>query len=535
MSSALSLPRRIASSLTAYGVKVAWASGFLVGPALLLRGAVGVHRVPGLPLESLFSTLFAGAQLERWLLGAATFGQADLVHGGQPYWPAQSSHAGVLAVLNLVLDEPIAYAVVLVLALWLAGLGPALLARKMLGDGHLAACTVAGLAVQLSPPVLRSVWDAELAILAVGPVALALAARSRWSCALWALIAGGMGWIAAALCGLGAGILRRPWAGLATLPLVLAVALPSAALPGATQALPTPSTASSYVTMDRAVLPAGFPALTPPRLVEPDDSGWLGLPARVHGGPVAVLGCLLALCWRRTRAWGSLGAVALVLLHAGLGPLPQPGSMPAEPAGWWVAVKLALPGASAAGGPLIPVVLAAGLGLGAVVRWRREASVLVLALCLWTSPLLPLDSGVPVTNFPPLPAASALSSAGAGPVLILPAWSYGQPGAGFAEQLHLAARLGRPAALGSGEWVAPAFMAHTAWLLDVPVHQDAATALWDNRHEAPLDAARSAGFAGLLVDAWAYSPEQIALLRAELFRLVGPPAAEGERWLAWAL
>jgi len=535
MSSALSSPHRIASSLRSYGAKAAWAGGFLVVPVLLLRGAVGVHRVPGLPLESLFSTLFAGAQLERWLLGTASIGQADLVHGGLPYWPAQPSHAGALSLLNLALDEPIAYAVVLAIALWLTGLGPALLARRLWGDGRLAACTVAGLAVQLSPPVLRSVWDAELVILAVGPVALALAARTRWSCALWALLAGGMGWVAAVLCGLGAGILRKPWAGLAALPLVLAVVVPSAALPGATRALPTPSTASSYVTMDRAVLPTGILASTPQLPAEPNDSGWLGLPARVHGGPVAVLGCLLALCWKRTRIWGSLGVVALVLLHAGLGPLPLPGELATEPAGWWTSVKHGLPGASAAGGLLIPVVLAAGLGLGAVVRWRREASVLVLALCLWTSPLLPIDAGVPVTNLPPLPAASALSSAGAGPVLILPAWSYGQRGAGFAEQLHLAARLGRPAALGSGEWAAPAFMAHTAWLLDVPVHQDAATALWDHRHEAPLDVARSAGFAGLLVDAWAYSPEQLSLLRAELHRWVGPPVAEGERWLAWAL
>jgi hypothetical protein len=167
------------------------------------------------------------------------------------------------------------------------------------------------------------------------------------------------------------------------------------------------------------------------------------------------------------------------------------------------------------------------------VRWRREASVFVLALTLWSSPLLPLGR-LPVTNLPPLPAAEALAELERGPVLLLPAVAspYRQPGAGDAELLHLASRLGRPLPLDA-EPRGAALVGLLARQLDLSVHVGAAPVMWLSARAVPQDMAD--GARALLVDARAYTPEQLVLLRAELLPLFGPPVAEDDRWLLWSL
>ncbi len=517
-------------------LRKAWPAVYLIAPTALLAPAVGSHRLPGLPGEPLFATLVQGAQVGRWLQELDRWGNTGLVDGSGPhYWPAQLGIGGPLALLEIALPEPFAYALLLGLALTLAGIGPALLARRVIGAEGVAPWLIAGLCVQLSPPVLRCAWDGELAVLAIGPFCLALAAERGWAAAIWGLVSGGMGALTALLTALGSLLARRPWALAALLPPLLLLALlhgylHSGPWPGSTTAPEGSSFVPAYVAVAGAVFPEA-PALVEASQGAGEAVGWASLPLRVHGGPVALLGCLLGLVWRRSRPWALLGLVALVLLHLGLGPLPPPGGTPAEPAAWLRALADHLPGGVGAPELLIPVVLAAGLGWAALVRWRREASVFVLAVVLWTSPLLPLGR-LPVTNLPPLPAAEALAGVDPGPVVLLPAVAppFRQPGAGKAELLHLAARLDRPLPLDTS-LTGAGLIAHTASALDHPVDVGAASTIWDLRQIAPRDVADGVG--ALLVDAQAYTPEQNALLRLELQRLFGPPVAEDERWLLW--
>lgn len=520
----------------------AWVVGCLVVPVLLLGGAVGEHRLPGIPDEPLFATLFAGSQVHGWLVGEGSWGWTQLAGSGAAYWPAQASSAGALAVLELVLAEPWAYAGLLLSALWLAGLGPALLARRLLGCERSAAFLVAGLAVQLSPPVLRCAWDGQLAVLAVGPLCLALACRRPWVVALCGLLAGGMGALTAVVVAFGAAIGRRSWALTALLPplllaVVLLLAWPSAPLPGSTTAPLDLAATPAYVTAGGASFPVTAPlsSVSEPVVPSRGASDWTSLPARIHGGPVALLGCLLGLAWRRSRSWALIGLGASTLLYLGLGPLPLPGTEAGVPSAWFAALLAWLPGGAGAPELLIPVIVAAGLGLGALVRWRRDASVFVLAVCLWTSPLLPLGA-TPVTNLPPLPAAEAIAAVEDGPALVLPV--VGSPDvrscAGPAELLHLAGRLDRPlpVILPIQD---PALGARIAWLLDRPVRLDSAALLWKGRDEPPLGWAREHGYRALIVDSQAYTAAELGLLRAELASLAGPPLAAGPRWLVWGL
>ena len=516
----------------------AWPLLFLLAPVALLTPAVGRHRIPGLPGEPLFATLVQGASAGRWLRGLDLWGNTGLVDGIYPhYWPAQPAIAALLAVLELALAEPFAYTLLLGAALVLAGLGPALLARRVFGHEGRAAWIIAGLCVQLAPPVLRCAWDGELAVLAVGPLCLALAARRGWAAGLWGLAAGGMGALTGLLTALGSLLTRRPWGLAALLPPLLLLALlhgylHSGPWPGSTTTPRDPSFVPAYVTATGAVFPESTFGPELPRS-SAVGAGWLELPARLHGGPVVVLGCLLALVWARTRPWALLGLGAVALLHLGSGPLPPPGGEVGEPADWMGALFRWLPGGAGAPELLVPAMLAAGLGFGALVRWRRESSILVLALALWSSPLLPLGR-LPVTNLPPLPAAEALAKLEPGPVLLLPAVAspYRQPGAGDAELMHLATRLGRPLPLDSAPSGA-VLIGRVARRLDQPVHVGAAPVMWSPGQVAPRDLPD--GARALLVDAQAYSPRQLRLLRAELLPLFGPPVAEGERWLLWSL
>jgi hypothetical protein len=516
----------------------AWPLLFLIAPATLLAPAVGRHRLPGLPGEPLFATLVQGAQTKRWLLGEDAWGVTGLIGGNyQHYWPAQLGVGGPLALLELVLSEPLAYGLLLLVALWLAGFGPALLARRVLGARPTAAWVVAGLAVQLAPPVLRCAWEGQLAVLAVGPLCLALAARRGWASGLWGLSVGGMGALTALVVALGAALTRRPWALTASLPPLLLFALlcgylHSTPLPGSTTEPTVQSFVPGYVSVEGAVFPEA-PARVGPSQARAGGSGWSSLPARIHGGPVALFGCLLGLAWRRSRPWALAGLAALGLLHLGLGPLPPPGVEAQAPEPWMRSLLSRLPGGAGPPELLVPVLLAAGLGWAALVRWRREASALALALILWTSPLLPLGR-LPVTNLPPLPAAAALVSLEPGAVVLLPAVAspFRQKGAGDAELMHLASRLGRPLPLDS-ELSEVALIARIARVVDQPVHIGAAPVIWSSVHGAPGDMSPEAS--ALLVDTEAYTPSQLAMLRTELQRLFGPPLTEDDRWLLWSL
>ncbi len=514
---------------------------FLVTPVCLLGSALGRHRAPGLPVDDLYAFLWSSGQLRRWLAGVAVPGRADLAKDAAAFWPARPVPTLLQAVAGWQLDEGLAFGLLLLALLFLAGLGPALLAQRLLGSGRVWAVLLSGLAVQLSPPVILAAWSADLAVLGVGPLALALAVRRPWAVALFSLIAGGFG----AALGLGiafVGIVsRRPWALFALVPVVVGLALPSASLPGSPRVTARPPGVPAYVTAVRAVFPlpeAGASerpdwGLTDPR---PSSAGQLGrIPARLHGGPLALLGCLLALFFRPSRAWGGVGVVVLAALTAGLGLLPLPGVPPPAAAAWFDSLFEALGADSAEF--LAMLLLCAGLGWAALARWRWPAAV-ACGLLLWLgTPLHPLQPGLPVTNLPPEPAVQALENHEPGPFLAFPdpAPPFTQDGPSVAEVLHLASRLGRPIHVGHGPHPDPALVAHLAWVVDHPIDQAAAEIVWETRAQAPLEAARGSGTRAVLVDSAALQPDQLDRLRGELQRLLGPPLAEGGRWLAWGI
>ncbi len=151
-----------------------------VGVALLLcRSSLAADRLPGVELGEAWGRVFVTAQVSRWLTGQATPGQADLLAWpeGMPFWPVDPLLQLLAAPLSWLLGDLPAYVAVTVLTLALAGFGTAVLGRQ-LGAGWLSSAA-AGVAVQLSPTVIRHASDAVLEALALGPAALAMAAMLR--------------------------------------------------------------------------------------------------------------------------------------------------------------------------------------------------------------------------------------------------------------------------------------------------------------------------------------------------------------------
>ncbi len=538
---------------------------FAAAPLLLLRGALGTHRAPGLDGERLYTALYSAAQVRRWLAGLALPGSADVAWDVERFWPAEPAAALLQGLLSALVGDGLALGLTLAAGIWCAGYGVWRLARGQLpAEAGYWPPLLAGLAVQLSPPVLRSAWSADLAVLAVGPASLALASSRNGALLAWSLVAGG--WSeAAGLLVAGVSAARRRWLGAAALlPLLVGLGSEPSALPGAARAAQAVSApVPAYVGVGRAVfprlqgaederLPLG-PAAAAPGPIQPHDShsglppeppslpplaapvqvqpGPLALLGRVHGGPLAMIACLLALFLRPSRPWGVLGLASVALLTAGLGWMPLPGEQPSGPSAWIVGALGWLPGWT--GSPtdwLLPAVLGAGLGLGALAAVNAPAGIAAAVAVLVATPLQPLRPGLPITNLPPEPAVEALRDLPAGGVLHLPdpARPYLQQPHSVAELLYLATRHGHPVPTGAAPAPDPALVAHAATLIDASLDQRAAEAIWQARHLPPLVAAREAGFVGLLADK-RYGD---ALLADDLQQRLGPPLAEGAIWRA---
>lgn len=152
-------------------------AGLHAGLALVLvRASLAAERFPGVPLGEGWGRLFVTEQVERWLSGTAPWGQADLLAwpDGMAFWPTDPLLQVVALPLTGLLSDTAALTAVTALLLALAGIGPLVLAR-VLGAGPIAA-GAAGVAVQLSPFVLRHGTDLVLESIALGPAALAGAA-----------------------------------------------------------------------------------------------------------------------------------------------------------------------------------------------------------------------------------------------------------------------------------------------------------------------------------------------------------------------
>ncbi len=498
---------------------------FLVAPAVLLGRAVGPMRAPGMATEMLHGQLYAGAQVARWLSGSPWF-TADLAASGGPFWPDDAAMSFWIALLSRFLDPGFAYGLGLAGALVLAGLGPWALARRLGGGwGPL----VAGLLVQLSPPVLRAAWSGEIGVLAVGPAALALALPGGWA-AVPALVAGA--WSAPGAVAVALGGLRRHRARLlALLPLLAALASPASAIPGAARQLPPATrTVPAYVGEGLAVFPL------PPAEQRPDlppgpaaASGLLDDLGRVPGGLACWLAALLGLVAGRRRL-AALGLLAGLAWWGAFGLLPAKGAPPPIPLDAVRELAPWVPGLRPPVGAmawLLPALLGAAGGLAALPR--PLLAVVAAAAALAAGAENPRLS-VPVTNLPPDPVATVLRGLPAGAVSIFPSrvhpWRQGvrSPAAALLD----AARHGHPVEAGDRFPADAALVGTLSRVADQPVDLDAAEPLWGLRDRGPVAAAREAGFVALVVDRRALGEEAAGRVDAWLAERVGRPLVEAE-------
>jgi hypothetical protein len=270
-------------------------------PARLLIGPVGPFRAPGLEGDGLYGQLFAGAVVRRWLRGEVPPGALDAA-GDLPWWP--KAPAAALAQALLPVDPAWALGLVVAAALWLGGVGPWRLARRVWPAAPWWGPLLAGLAAQTSPVLLRAVPGVDLAALAVGPIALGLAhPRLAWLAGLWSA-PGALGF---AVLGL---LARRPAWLVAGIP-ALGLLVPASTLPAAMSPTREPAaTAPAYVAAGGAVFP-----------LPPEEQAPLRAAAALT----------------RTGRWLPAGVEPRVRGNLFLGPPPTPGAArrgpPAGPEG----------------------------------------------------------------------------------------------------------------------------------------------------------------------------------------------------------
>lgn len=320
---------------------------------LLCRASLASDRLPGVELGEAWGRVFVTAQVSRWLKGEAVVGDADLLAWpeGMAFWPVDPLLQLIAAPLSWLLGDLSAYVAATVITLTLAGFGAAVLGRQ-LGAGWLIA-GAAGVAVQLSPTVIRHASDAVLEALALGPAALAAAAilraarHPRSGLGLVALsvlaCAATSPYLAVYLLLLSVLILplfRLPWARLGAILLSAGLAAALAAAPVLATELgprgrlgPGFSEGGFRLNPGERVLPSGdrpVPRQAPTRGVHnslgprpegprpPARPPWgLTFAQRVPGGATLLLVSLLGLLSRRSRP-----VAALALLVLALGPDP---------------------------------------------------------------------------------------------------------------------------------------------------------------------------------------------------------------------
>ena len=605
-------------------------------PAFALAGPVGPFRAPGLEGDGLYGALLSGAITRQWISGAAPV-LTEGVTGG-PYWPASPMGALVQALLPV--DSAFALGLVVAFAWWLAGYGAYRLARVTFPESHPAACFAAGVAAQTSAVLLRALPGADLAALAIGPIALGLAHPAlAWVGGLWSL-PGAVVFSVAGLLG------RKPAWLVAGVPALGLLVAPSA-LPGALQRLPGPSaSAPAYVADSGAAFPlppaeaapliaaadiagtglwiapdlepnvrgslhrggppgmpptavpgphpglpaeggAGPPGLPPagaptlpggqpvpapdgppvasppplgaasafgpppgaapavPTIAAPDDRPAIGeliVPLqRLHGGPVALVGLLLALALAGTRRFGVAGLVSLGVITGVYGWQAAPGELEMDPSTVRT-LLLALDAADIARLPggagaalswgAIPVVLGGPALAWAISRVWAVAIVAVLGIPL-ENPRLAL----PVIPFPPDPLRDTLVGVDPGGVLAFPApqFPYLQGQRPPARWQWEMAEARRATDDGGGETAVAGLVRALTVETGIPIDTQAAEALWAARGEDPFDDARAAGWRYLLVDLDALPEDVRPRLDGWLAERIGTPVARDATRLLYDL
>lgn len=159
--------------------RIIHAAASLLLAAMLLRGAVGEGVRVGVATSEAAGRVFVSAQVWRWLRGDAMPGHADLLAwpDGQSFWPVDPLVQIVEAPMQAGLGPDLAFTLVVGLLLALSTYATARLTRAV--GGGAASALVAGMAVTLSPFMLRNLRDAVTEALAVGIAAIAIGATHR--------------------------------------------------------------------------------------------------------------------------------------------------------------------------------------------------------------------------------------------------------------------------------------------------------------------------------------------------------------------
>lgn len=539
----------------------------LVLPLRQLWLGWGHGRVTGIAGEPLYTHLYAGGQLRRWL-SDGSWGTADLALGAGAWWPEHALVALWQSVLGLVMDEGLAYGGLLFIGVFLAGYGPWRWLQGRLDDPRpLGPALLAALLIQLSPPVLRAGLVGDLGILGLGPLALAACGSG-----VWALLAG-LCSPAVALSTAALGLWqRRPRLAVALLPLLGAL-FSSGGVPGAVWPAEAAGSAAAmalevpaYVGEGGAVLPlppseqasraasdveltlrgpesGSVPTAGPEVALDPLAAAAAGargqaapedLPARWPGGLTLTIAVGLGLAvGARGPAVLALGALALGAAIVGWTPPAGSSLAPLGPLG--EALRGWVPGLGGSGGqgawlalPLLLVGLAASR-----LRWSSLLAGLVAFQALSEAPL----HSPQLTSLSPSEATRALLGIPAGGVVIVPSpvapWKQGSRGP--AELLYAATVHAHPLELGLRPPEDAALVLALSRTLDLPVDISVAERAWALRDTDPWQAARDAGFTALLLDRSAGNAERHDLVDGLVAGRVGTAMAVGGDWVLHGL
>ncbi|RME24074.1 MAG: hypothetical protein D6798_12125 [Deltaproteobacteria bacterium] len=458
----------------------------------MLRASLSSGHFPGGANSEGWGRLFVNAQVARWLRGEAPVGFADLLAWptGMSFWPTDPLTQLVQLAATAIVGDLAGLTVTTLAWLSLAGVGPYLLART--AGASRGGAFLAGLVVQLSPFLARHASDLVLEVLALGPLALAVAAilrhvtgpRPRPGLVFGAILGVALtspyyAVYLALCCAVAAALRPSAWrrfvglaltgalaCGLALAPLLATESGDQGRLGGAFsrrgfEMAPTALVAGDGRPVRRDRHPARADQPAPP--ARPDrrparPPPWQPVVHRLPGGGVVLLSLILGLFSRRSRPWSLAG---LLLLLAGPEPwasgaaLGLPVRRFAGPVAW---VLRHVPLLDTLGNPgriTGLAVLAGGVAAGRLATGRRWLLPLLAPLALAELSLHRPGLALPATAARTPPAVLAALR---GPTVVFPSgdppvWN---PDVAPKEVLFIAGRAGVPVAYDYGRLRTPA-------------------------------------------------------------------------------
>lgn len=477
----------------------------LIVPMLWVGPLLRIQAVPGRDDDTLWRAL------------------AQAVSARPDVWPPSQALLPTVLATTLARDPGRAHALVVVVALILAGLGGWLVARRV-GRARPALCAVCALLAQLGPWSLQAVGAADLAAMGIGALLLGVAVPplagvvGAWSAPVATSLACVgvvrllLGWRQPAQRRAGA------WQALALVWAFAAVGQPGVGAPGDLRA-------PAYVTSASAVFP--LPEGEAAALRERSGRGrWVVVGAegtstddvpRERTSLVLCVGTCAAL-----GAWlgGRFGRVAAVVAVASAA-----ASLGAPDGVVWSALS--------GGACVVALAMSAGVPhMTGTPRWRSDAPVAAGALLVVLLWVFSASSRGDHVVLAPDPALAPLRGGAPGDVLVFPPpeapWRAGvAPEARWRVEL---AGVGRILAAGDDADAARVALSAVA---DVPVDIQAAARAWEVRGVRAFSS-DGTGWSWLVVDTRSVSVEARSRLQAWLATRVGMPVARSPGRLLYA-